>query len=271
MIIGAMKSGTSSLRNILMKHPEIVFSVKVEPHFFSKTSNWKKNLDTYHNLFYKKKDVLYGEGSTTYTQYPHFNLELWNDIYEYNKDMKFIYVVRNPVERTISHYMHLYQRGIINLTLEQAVTKCPEIINTSRYFTQLKPFIDLFGQEKIMLIDFDELISNKELVINNIASFLGISKQGFVNYIDEHSNKSVGNYRINHKYDLLIKKISLFRNFFPKNLRKRVVNLIFYNKNSIFNEKPVLNDINTNIIRNLVRSDIINLGKTFGKDFEKWL
>ena len=271
IIIGAMKSGTSSLRNILKKHPEIEFSVKEEPHFFSKTNNWKSNLESYHKLFKLKNKKLCGEGSTTYTQYPHFNLELWNDIYDYNKNIKFIYMVRNPVERAISHYMHLYQRGKINCTIEKAIKQYPEIINTSRYYTQLKPFIELFGIEKILLIDFDDFINHREFVINNLAYFLEISKKGFVNYDDEHSNKTIGNYKINYKYDFLIKLLSPYKRLFSKNIRRKVVKLFFYTKKRAVANKPSLNKKNKNIILNLVRSDINDLSYAFGKDFTKWL
>jgi len=180
-------------------------------------------------------------------------------------------MVRNPLDRIISQYMHLYQRGKINRSLEKAIIGYPEIINTSRYYTQIKPFIELFGKANILLIDFDDFISNKEKNISNIAEFLGISKQGLINFNMEHANKTVGNYKINHKYDFLINLISPYKRFLSKNIRKRVVNSIFYNKNRAFSEKPNLNEKNINIIRNLVRNDIIELSNAFGKDFTKWL
>ncbi|MBU8891942.1 MAG: sulfotransferase [Bacteroidales bacterium] len=210
MIIGAMKSGTSSLRQILMKHPDIEFSSKGESYYFSHTKNWKQNLASYHGLFAKKKNKIYGEGSTTYTQYSHFNLEIWKDIYEYNKNMKFIYIVRNPVDRVISHYIHLFQRGKINCTIEEAIEGYPEIINTSRYYTQIKPFIELFSKQNILIIDFDEFVSEKEEVVKKIAGFLNISFEKFTKLAEEHANKSASEYKINHKYDSIIRKIYSF-------------------------------------------------------------
>src|SRR5690349_21805688 len=108
IILGAMKCGTSSLSKILSLHPDISFSQPKEPDFFSKNNDWKNKLHEYHSLF-PKKAMLYGDGSTSYTKYPAYNLSIWDDIYEYNNNMKFIYLIRNPIERTISHYVHLYQ------------------------------------------------------------------------------------------------------------------------------------------------------------------
>lgn len=108
IILGAMKAGTSTLYEILKNHPEISFCKEKEPHFFSITTDWRNETEKYHKLFNKEKGKIYGEASTSYSLYPECNLNIWHDIYAYNKKMKFIYIVHNPIDRVVSHYMQYY-------------------------------------------------------------------------------------------------------------------------------------------------------------------
>ena len=110
LIIGAARSATTSLSSILASHQSISFSKPKEPQFFSK-ENWRDSIGAYHKLFKKKEGVLYGEGSTNYTKAPFFNKNIYSDILEYNPDMKFIYMVRHPLERIKSHYKFALERG----------------------------------------------------------------------------------------------------------------------------------------------------------------
>lgn len=108
MIIGAQKCGTTTLYDILNLHPSLRGCRYKEPEFFSISPDWKANIDSYHSLFEQGNGVLYFEGSTTYTFYPLRNLNIWDDLFEYNRKLKFIYIVRNPIERIISSYMLYY-------------------------------------------------------------------------------------------------------------------------------------------------------------------
>ncbi|WKN33487.1 hypothetical protein PZB74_09100 [Porifericola rhodea] len=84
IILEAHKSGTTILFDMLNRHPSIVGSNNKEAHFFSTTPDWKKDLRTYERLFTEQADTLFMETSTSYTFYPLRNLNIWNDLYEYN-------------------------------------------------------------------------------------------------------------------------------------------------------------------------------------------
>ena len=135
MIIGAQKCATSTLFKILNNHPSIIGCNHKEPHFFSTSNNWKRDVSTYHALFKEQEGALYFEASTTYTFYPLRNLHIWNDIFDYNPNMKFIYLVRTPVDRIISSYMHTYERGYTELNIEDALIKERLYIELTRYYT----------------------------------------------------------------------------------------------------------------------------------------
>lgn len=152
MIIGAQKCGTTTLFNILNDHPSISGCTEKEPHYFSTTKNWRNDLNLYHMLFKEKEGTLNFEASTTYTFYPLRNLHIWDDIFDYNPNMKFIYIVRNPVDRIVSSYMHNYERGYIDLDIEEALIKERLLIELTRYYTQISPYIKKFGRDKIWLL-----------------------------------------------------------------------------------------------------------------------
>ncbi len=128
LIIGAAKSATTSLCSGLSLHPDICFSDPKEPQFFS-DPNWRQNLEGYHSLF-KDDAKLYGEGSTNYTKQPLFNKNIHSDIYEYNPEMKLIYIMRHPIDRIISHYIHAYNRGYETTDLNST-------LNTNKHFLNL--------------------------------------------------------------------------------------------------------------------------------------
>jgi len=110
-IIGAPKAGTTSLHNYLCEHPEIQMSAVKEPNFFAphldpiNEPRRVGSLDQYEQLFDPAVAVR-GEASTPYSEYP-LRQGVPERIHEQVPEAKFVYMVRDPVERTISHYNHL--------------------------------------------------------------------------------------------------------------------------------------------------------------------
>ena len=274
MLIGAMKCGTSTLAHILKNHPEIGFSRKKEPQFFSSTKDWKLHINEYHKLFNFEEGKIFGEASTLYTSYPQNNLGIWNDIYEYNKNMKFIYIVRNPVDRAISHYMHNYERGFIDETIENSL-KYTKIINTGRFFTQIKPFIDKFGLQNVLILSFDDLVYNREQLLREISGFLEIDYNKFSDFEGVHENITIGNTKrsINHRFITgIINKYKLrpLLDLIPKKIINFVIELFFNNSDRKFSKKPDLSEEYKRMIINLNFLDIVELEKITKKDFSKW-
>lgn len=173
MIIGAMKSATTHLSEALSTHPEICFSAPKETNFFCDV-NWRDNMEHYKH-FFKKQATLYGEGSTNYTKYPTYNKNLHNDLYEYNPKLKFIYIVRHPLDRIRSHYIHAYKRGYETKEINKAIKENPHYILVTQYASQIQPYINRFGKEQIKIIFFDDYIKNPQQFFNQVCDFLDIS------------------------------------------------------------------------------------------------
>lgn len=265
MIVGAQKCGTTTLSKMLSSHPSVVCCDEKEPMFFSSATNWESEISDYHSLYQWQEGALHFEASTSYTMYPHSNLDIWEDLYAYNPDLKIIYLVRNPIDRIISGYMHSYERGYIDLDIETALVENPILLNISRYATQIKPFIDRFGADQVQILFFKDLIKDEVSIINQLSDFLGISPNGFQDLNDVHANKSIGGFKKHHKYDDPGFMLSIVQQYFPP-----LWKLIIDNSARSFKEKPSLPAKIQRMILHLLRSEIDELEKITGRNLNKW-
>jgi hypothetical protein len=148
-----------------------------EPGFFVEEIAWHKGFDWYASLFAAASDELYiGESSTDYTKLP-FYKGVPEKIQAFNPDSKFIYIVRNPFERLISHYWHAVRHvstGGEKKDLYSACMQNIEFISFSLYADQIRPYIDLFGLEKIFITSFEQMIQNPAKCVNEIWHWLGL-------------------------------------------------------------------------------------------------
>ena len=275
MIIGSQKCGTSTLFDILNGHPKLIGCSEKEPDFFSDSPDWKSNLDDYEALFpASSKDSLFFEGSTSYTFYPFNNLDIWESIYKYNPNMKFIYLVRRPVDRIISSYMHNYERGYTSSSFADALIKERFYIDTTRYATQINPFINRFGKDNILIIDFDDLNRSRSNVLREISRLLNVDFDGFQDYENSHSNISVGGVKPNYRLDGLVNILRKISSLFPEKtqLKFRAGARYFLKKGKrSFSEKPKMSSEQVSIVNNMLDLEIRSLEKITGKDFSHFL
>ena len=126
VIIGAMKSGTTSLYSFIVKHPAVAPAAKKELHYFSVQyargelwyrSNFPTNLSRC--IFYKKTSqrLHSGEASPLYLFYPLVPGRMKKTL----PDVKLIVILRNPVDRAYSHYYHSLRSNIEPMSFEKAV------------------------------------------------------------------------------------------------------------------------------------------------------
>lgn len=261
MIIGAARSATTSLSTILATHPSISFSKPKEPQFFSK-EDWRTSINTYQKLFKQKDNVLYGEGSTNYTKHPSFNKNIYTDIFEYNSEMKLIYIIRNPLDRIKSHYKFALERGYTKEAFNKAVISNPIYVNTSKYYTQIQPYINTFGRTQVKIILFEEFSSNTQKTVTEICGFLNI---GPINLDSKktHFNQSMKGEIGSVKYDN------------PKNILDYIKKITNYIKRS-FSDKGVSKVIEQPsedtllYLRKNLNEDIVNLENLISKDLSHW-
>lgn len=250
---------------MLRSHPSIVRCDKKEPGFFCTCKDWRKEICDYHSLYQWKEGALHFEASTSYTFYPHRNLNVWKNLFAYNADLKIIYIVRNPIERIISAYMHLYERGFTNLGIQRAIIKKPGLLNITRYATQIRPFLEEFGVKQVRILFFEDLIKDQTLIRNQLCDFLDISIDGFSDVSQIHANKTMGSAKKHHKYDdpgIILDRVRKYVPF--------VWNIITDNTGRCFDKKPVLPGRFQEMILFLLRKEIDELEAMTDRNLDIW-
>jgi len=227
IIIGAMKSATSTLHEQLALQPGFFMSTPKEPNFFSDDGVYNLGLDWYSDLFSKAEtDDICGESSTHYTKLPDYPLTL-ERMQAYLPSLKLIYVVRHPIDRLISHYMHQWSQNVIKTDINQAIDQFDELINYSRYSMQIAPFIDQYGAENIHIVFSEALRVRPQYELEKVATFLGYNKP--VIWYDDLPEQNVSSQRVRrfNGYKLIVDNPILAwirRTFIPQSLRDKVKN-----------------------------------------------
>jgi hypothetical protein len=176
IVIGAMKSATTTLHEQLALQSGLLMSRPKEPNFYSDEENYARGIDWYASFFEGAGDILLvGESSTHYSKlptYPH-TAERMRTAVPY---VKLIYVMRHPIDRLTSHFLHEVTAGRISVGLEEAVQRHPELVDYSRYSMQLEPYLRIFGQDAILPIFFDRLVEQPDIEFQRIGRFLGVAE-----------------------------------------------------------------------------------------------
>ncbi len=196
LIVGAAKSGTTSLFQYLAQHPEIIPSREKELLYFS--VNQEKGLRWYLSNFPEKREKMESltfEASPSYMYYPK-GLERIAKLFP---RVKLIIILREPISRSYSQwafhtssnfvkerpYAREYRSFADSILAE---IKNPsktgayfQYLNRSTYSVHLKKIYDLFPQERVLILSFEEFKADPYISLNKVTDFLGIRSiyQGF--------------------------------------------------------------------------------------------
>jgi len=190
LIVGAAKSGTTSLYHYLGQHPDIFFPDVKEPHFFSESKTYMaRDLDEYQDLFTTHKgQKAVGESSVSYLFDP-FSPGL---IKETLGDIRIIISLRNPVNRAFSHWQHFYNVGWEHLSFRAALAaederffsktfrKTAPALVPSGYFyfrrglysEQVERYLSIFNPRDVKILIFEEWIKDLAGTCQSIFEFL---------------------------------------------------------------------------------------------------
>jgi hypothetical protein len=168
-VIGAMKSGTTYPNKLLAAHPAIFMCSPEEPSYFVDPGQlrtlWPEAWDLgfwrgeerYLRLFRSAGDAVFlGEASTNYTKRQLVS-GVPERIHAFNPDARFIYIMRDPVERTISHYWHMVRYHAERRPILETIRTEPQYLDVSHYAMQLVPFLELFGRDRVAVLTFERL------------------------------------------------------------------------------------------------------------------
>jgi hypothetical protein len=173
IVVGAMKSGTSTLFAHLAKHPRIAPSRVKEPEFFSEHQDHGSDVARYGELWDFDPDVhrFCVEASTGYTKYPD-EPHVPDRMLDAAIHPKFIYAVRHPIDRMESQFNH----GRVRRT-EWAYDDFlePGVLNLSRYYMQMQQYLLRFpDRDRYRIVDFDEMVSRPREMMDDVFDWLGL-------------------------------------------------------------------------------------------------
>lgn len=176
VIIGAMKSGTTSLFRWLGAQPEINLPSLKEPDFFSRDDRWERGIGWYRGLFAGlPPDSLSGEASTSYTD-PVFAEAAAERIKSVIPEAALFFIVRHPIDRIRSHYRHQVQRGREKSSLLDALNAPGNrYLARSKYWTCLVPYVQRFSQSRLLVVRFEDLIGENPSGWNAALHHLGMA------------------------------------------------------------------------------------------------
>ncbi|NEO91199.1 MAG: sulfotransferase domain-containing protein [Moorea sp. SIO3G5] len=194
IIIGGMKCGTTSLFHSLSKNcPSINASRVKDTKFFvdrDRGGNWERGIDWYLAMFPPLNGIKL-EASTHYTKYPDYP-GVPARIKQVLKNVKLIYLVRDPLQRSISHFFHNLLVDREKLDINQALSTIRnKYINYSDYALQLSQYYDYFAPEDIVIINIVEE-EYREKSLEALKHFLGIETSN--TFVLERSNTVKDNF-----------------------------------------------------------------------------
>lgn len=173
VIVGAMKSATSTLQEQLAVQPGIFMSDPKEPNFFSNDEQFSRGLGWYSGLFARAKTAdLAGEASTHYTKLPTYPRTV-SRLKQHLPGARFVYVMRHPIDRLISHYVHEWSMGAYHYPLVEAVERHPELVAYGQYAMQLAPYFEAFGPDAVLPVFFDRLVREPQAELERVCRFIG--------------------------------------------------------------------------------------------------
>lgn len=219
--IGGHKCASTWLSECLRYHPEVFMSSPKEIHFYSYDEN--HDLEWYLNHF--KDSGIYkarGEFSATYLQYPEVAANIMNTIGE----VKIIASLRNPVERFISHYKHLYRLGQVRFerldktNFNEVINGHPELLERGNYSRYIKEFMDTFGRENMLVLFKEDIDRHPRETLQKLYRFLGVDPDFIPPILDKKVSPGI----IPKIYFLEYLRVNMYRIF--KKSAPSVLNLI---------------------------------------------
>ncbi len=262
IVIGAMKSATTTLHEQLARQPGIFMSRPKEPNFFSDDEVFARGFDWYASLFEAAPEgSIRGESSTHYTKRPNFP-DTVERLASALPGIKLIYVMRHPIERLLSHYGHEVTNGRTNLGLRQAIEAVPELVDYSRYAMQLEPYLSAFGPANILPVFFRRIANQPQAELERICRFLGYTGRPVWDTTLKPQNVGRERLRKNAFRDVVMQApliTPIRQRLLPKSLTEPIKS--FWRSGV---EHPALPDDLRDDLRSLFDDDLADLGQWLG-------
>ncbi len=289
LIVGAAKSGTTSLYSYLSMHPDIYMSEKnKEPYFltgldFNEIDNSKgpygvnvvKSIEDYKKLFsHYHGEKAIGEASVGYLYF--YNETIMN-IKKYLTNPKIIIVLRNPIDRAYSNYLHhvrdLYEEESFDVALKCIDERMEknywwgyDYIGAGMYSNQIKAYLENFKNVKIVL--FDDLIADTDGEIKKILMFLEVDSNI---KLDTSKRMNASGVPKNRRLQRFLHRPNIFKSIvkvlLPKNTKEKLRSMI--SKKNL--NKVKMEHETKEYLREVFKDDILKVQDLIKRDLSFWI
>ena len=287
-IVGAAKSGTTSLHNYLNQHPDVFMCTPKEPHFLINNEIGKDRIPIgicsekeYVNLFLGGKERKYrGESSVMYLMFPEIVIPKINQ--QFGENCKIIIMLRNPIERAYSGFQHVKRYNVKEDCpdfksawdiSEERYFSNPEMTPASRYkelglyYRQVKSYLD--GMKNVHIIFYEDYQKNFQSEMNKVFDFLRVKK---IEIIAKHKHMVGGWQWSNEKVKNLLIKQNLLKSFFKvlipfKGLRSNIRTKI-QNKNTF--KIPEICKRDREMLKAFYKEDVKQLSILLARNLNYW-
>jgi hypothetical protein len=294
LIIGAAKSGTTSLYYYLKQHPQIYMSPVKEPSFFAFEGTkpefygpWKRwashnavtDIDSYRALFRGVADEMaIGEASPIYLVHPRAP----ERIKHYIPDAKLIGILRNPVDRAYSaHLMRVLYTGesldFLQVVRQRRGIRGPQwpkqpIIDVGFYYAHLKRYFDMFDRAQIRVYLHEALRTVPLSVLQDIARFLGVDDSFVPDLSVQHMAGGVPRSPLWGAVLIVLDRAKrMLRLFIPASLQQRGVNYFNHLRRRGLAKAPRLEPAVRRELLQVYKEDILKLQDLIQCDLSAWL
>jgi hypothetical protein len=222
-----MKAGSTYFSQLLGSHPQVFISTPKEPCHFCEPDRlrtlwpygWElgfwRSVDTYLDLFSGAGTAAYaGEASTSYTHLPRMP-DIARRIHEFSPDARILYIMRDPVDRTISHYWHAVQFFGEYREPLAAIRDEPHYMAVSDYASQLAPYLELFGAAQVHALTFERLVQRPVETTQAVFRWLGVDGSFAPPAVDVAVNATPGQLMQQRTWKKTLSKSRLWRAIAP--------------------------------------------------------
>ncbi len=277
IVIGGLKCGTTSLHHYLSLHPEISMSRPKELNFFVGELNWELGPDWYASHFDRAAPVR-GESSPHYTNLPRF-ADVAERIAATVPEARLIYMVRDPIDRMLSHYLHNLGGGYEARSVEEALGDPDSAyVARSRYAMQLAPYLEAVERDRILIVATEDLAERRDETVREVFGFCEVDPDFRSPQFERQwetgaarAKQGAGGFRLMDRAVRLPGLRALDRNFdrLPEPLRWRVEKLV-HDPEQGRAPKPELPAELRARLTDLFAPDITELERIAGREFA-WL
>lgn len=285
LVVGAQKSGTTSLHHYMQAHPDIYLPAQKETKFFVEEKYYHRGIEFYEAEYFSARNSERAVGEVD-PEYLYCEEALPRIVRDLDPSaLKLIFIFRNPVERAFSQYLMTYRRGQEPLSFEEAIEAEPVRISKCHmenlrysyvargfYLQQVERFLEYMDRSKMLFLLSEDLEANPLECLQQVYTFLGVASDFVPTNLGERFHRATVPRSLS-----LLRWINgqgaekrLLRLLIPSASLRRTVRIWLLRHNQTTHSDIVLNAVTRGRLVELYRAENTRLAAFLGRNLDHW-